>query len=138
MSSRDEFFKENQQEHSLIKSNIVVDYFCAWATIIAKNRRKKPQLEQRICYADLYSGPGYFNDGTESTPLRIVREVIRNPRFFDIVECVFNDGDGMSRASVAGCSEPSSGIAGWDRGGAPGGGSRTAQGGAPWSISAPW
>lgn len=93
MSSKVDFFEDQPQEHSLIKSNIVVDYFCAWATIITKNRRKRPRLEQRVCYADLYSGPGYFKDGTESTPLRIVREVIGNPKFLEIVECVFNDGD---------------------------------------------
>lgn len=92
MSNTEHFF-EVSKEHSRIKSNIVVEYFNAWAKIIIKMRRRRPDLEQRVCFVDLFSGPGCYDDGTESTPLKVVRSALSNRDFARYVQFLFNDGD---------------------------------------------
>lgn len=92
MSSNERFFEE-PRDNSTIKSNIVVEYFVAWAKIIVGQLEQYPEKGQRACYVELFSGPGYYDDGTESTPLRVVRNVIENRKFADHVECLFNDAE---------------------------------------------
>lgn len=81
----DEFF-ESCKEHSIIKSTIVEKYFSAWSKIMA-NRF------ERIGYIDLYSGPGIYEDGTESTPIKILRKCVTNDKLKDKIVAVFNDED---------------------------------------------
>lgn len=45
----------------------------------------------RIAYIDLFSGPGKFDDGSPSTPLRILRETINNPELCARLVTIFND-----------------------------------------------
>ena len=63
----DDFFEE-QSEQSLVKTTLVTKYFGAWATIMMSRR-----YIDKIAYIDLFAGPGRYNDGTPSTPLRILR-----------------------------------------------------------------
>ncbi len=45
----------------------------------------------KIGYFDLYSGPGAYEDGTESTPLQIMRIVLADERLKKIMVTVFED-----------------------------------------------
>lgn len=85
----DEFFKE-QQEHSLIKALIVQKYFWAWASVMLG----KAQAD-RICYIDLFAGPGRYQDGAKSTPLLVLEAAIqdKNPKMRNSLVTVFNDKD---------------------------------------------
>jgi len=60
-------FFHKQQTHSKIKTQIVTEYFKAWAGIMLK-RATCPTLT----YLDLFSGPGLYDDGTRSTPMIIL------------------------------------------------------------------
>jgi three-Cys-motif partner protein len=84
-----EFFKE-QQEHSLIKALIVQKYFWSWASIMLGKARA-----DRICYIDLFAGPGRYHNGAKSTPLLVLESAIqdKNPRMRESLVTVFNDKD---------------------------------------------
>ncbi len=71
MSDTKDFF-DQQTEHSKVKTEIVVDYFAAWAGIMKRKR-------QKLTYLDLCSGPGRYKDGTESTPLLILSKAMEQP-----------------------------------------------------------
>lgn len=82
----DDFF-ENSKECSRIKSQIVSQYFWAWAWVISNaNRNNEP-----IAYIDLYSGPGIYEDGTESTPILILKNAINTPAYHGKLMTYFND-----------------------------------------------
>ena len=68
MSQIDNFF-ESPKEHSIVKSDIVSEYFGAWVDIM------KSRCEE-LTYLDLFSGPGKYEEGTPSTPMKI----------FDVIE----------------------------------------------------
>lgn len=82
----DNFFKE-QTEQSEIKSQIVANYFNIWAKIMAQTKTA------RIGYIDLFSGPGVYQDGSESTPLKILNRAIDDPVIARKLQCYFNDKD---------------------------------------------
>lgn len=79
---------EESLEQSRIKAEIVTKYFWSWANIMKGRSRSG-----RIAYIDLFAGPGRYKDGTQSTPLMVLRQAIgRN----DICRClvsIFNDAD---------------------------------------------
>lgn len=87
---KNEFFKE-QKEQSKIKTNILVKYFSAWAQIMKFNSTKP------LAYIDLFSGPGYYRDGSQSTPIEILSLIINKTNaknefvFRDRVTTIFND-----------------------------------------------
>ena len=83
--SNHSFFVEHK-ESSKVKSQIVVKYFSAWATIM-----KVKKLSKNIAYIDLFSGPGRYEDGTKSTPLLILEQAIANPDIGEILITIFND-----------------------------------------------
>lgn len=83
----DGFFREQSQQ-SEIKSQIVSNYFTIWAKIITQAR--KPE---QIAYIDLFSGPGIYEDGTESTPLKVLNKAIADRVIADRLQCYFNDKD---------------------------------------------
>jgi len=85
-------FFDSPEDHSLIKADIVVSYFGAWAKIMA------PRAD-RILYLDLFAGPGRYASGEESTPLLLVRRALEIPGVDRKLEAVFNDAD--SRKVVA-------------------------------------
>ena len=81
----DNFFC-NSLEQSKIKSDIVSKYFSAWYSILSNNSSK-------LNYIDLFSGPGIYEDGTESTPIKILKHY-KNISKPDVkVVFLFNDKD---------------------------------------------
>ncbi len=74
------------EEHSIIKSDIVSKYFLAWARIMSNQNQN-----DRIAYIDLFSGPGRYEDGTPSTPLKILTEAVKVPKIRSKLVSIFND-----------------------------------------------
>ena len=90
MSNTDDFFHNEQQAASAIKTKIVVDYFIQWARIMANVVRKNPTPSLR--YVDLFVGPGRFGEGgAPSTPLLIVEHAIKTADLCSWLTCLFND-----------------------------------------------
>ena len=85
-----DFFAE-RTESSEVKTEIVRKYFWPWAKIIS-NQVKKMGGE-KIGYADLFAGKGRYQDGSESTPIEILRGAIRDPQIREMLVAVFNDED---------------------------------------------
>lgn len=81
------FFDESS-EQSQIKAQIVSKYFWAWAKVITSS----PYVE-RIAYIDLFAGPGRYKDGTQSTPLLILKKAIADPKMRKMLVTMFNDKD---------------------------------------------
>lgn len=81
----DAFFDE-PVDQSLLKAEMVVEYFVPWARIISKRA-------QRIGYFDLYAGPGRYGTGQKSTPLRILEKAIAEPDLASRLVTVFNDAN---------------------------------------------
>lgn len=85
-----------QRDASAVKTKIVVDYFAAWSNIM----RTKSRVE-KIGYLDFFSGPGTYEDGTESTPLQIARKVISDARLCKITMMLFEDKDPEAAQSLS-------------------------------------
>ncbi len=85
MSSYEDFWKK-QAEHSRVKTEIVVKYFRSWASIM------KPRCGQ-LTYLDLFSGRGSYEDGTLSTPLRILDEVAGDTTLQRCLRVFFYEGN---------------------------------------------
>jgi three-Cys-motif partner protein len=79
----DTFFDE-PLEQSKVKSQIVANYFDAWANIIISHVLK-------IAYVDLFAGPGYYQDDTPSTPILILKKVLKSPKIAQKLYIEFND-----------------------------------------------
>lgn len=79
-------FYDYRKEQSRIKTSIVDEYFRAWAAIITLHTNSA-----RIGYADLYSGPGRYKDGTPSTPLIVLRSAIDHKALPSMLVSMFND-----------------------------------------------
>jgi three-Cys-motif partner protein len=83
----DDFFKE-RADQSEVKARIVTKYFTTWAGIIGRRSRS-----DKIAYIDLYAGPGRYEDGSASTPLMVLTEVLNKPELQDVLVAIFNDKD---------------------------------------------
>jgi three-Cys-motif partner protein len=102
----EEFF-ETQHTPSHVKSAIATNYFGAWANIMTKRAK-----ESVIGYADLFAGRGRFEDGSESTPMIIVRKAVHDATLRKTLKIVFNDKSADETAAL----EPEiRGIPGVDR-----------------------
>lgn len=77
-------FFEKPKVKTEIKASIVSKYFGAWQNVIGGRAN-------RIVYADLFAGPGRFKDGTESTPLLVLKRAINTPRLSNKLVAVFCD-----------------------------------------------
>lgn len=77
-------FFEEVKDQSNIKKEIVLKYFQAWALIMRKRSKK-------LGYIDLFAGPGKYDDGTESTPIAIMRLILSNEEYRQKFVTVFND-----------------------------------------------
>lgn len=90
MEKNSNFFN-SQGPSSYVKTKIVSTYFPQYCKILlnCKILLKNPQPEIR--YIDLFSGPGIYDDGHESTPLMIADECYRNDQLRAIVRMQFND-----------------------------------------------
>jgi three-Cys-motif partner protein len=84
----DSSFFNGSLAQSKAKAEIVAKYFYAWATIILN----RPTVE-KVAYIDLYCGPGKYEDGTSSTPLKILERAILHDKMNDKVVTMFNDKD---------------------------------------------
>ncbi len=86
------FFAE-QKIQSYVKSTIVSKYFDAWSKVIIRTQKRYPRHSQKIAYIDLFAGPGRYKDGTQSTPLQILRKAIEDPALSERLVAIFNDKD---------------------------------------------
>jgi three-Cys-motif partner protein len=79
-------FFEEQEEQSAIKSDIVVSYFGAWASIMASRAK-------RLEYLDPYAGPGAYAHGEKSTPVLIAERVLSSAALRQRVQMRFSDAN---------------------------------------------
>lgn len=86
-------FFEEVTEASTVKSEIVSKYFFAWSKIL-KSRSEK------LAYIDLFSGPGRYEDGTASTPIKVLERIISDKELAEKVVTVFNDKDKESTSKL--------------------------------------
>ena len=97
MLSTDDFFDE-VTEQSLVKQSIVLKYFDAWAAVMVRAK-----ANQQLRYVHLFSGPGHYRNGKESTPFHVLRNVLADPELVLRLEPIFNDNnpDSVSRLEEA-------------------------------------
>lgn len=99
----DEFFT-TCTDQSGVKQRIVAKFFRAWANVMLGHMRsfalrpKKPRWwptdnHWRLGYVDLFSGPGRYDDGTASTPLLVIEQVLADAALRERLQTVFNDKD---------------------------------------------
>lgn len=81
----DDFFS-SQEKHSNIKTQIMVKYFKSWAKIILNQ-----EYVDKAAYIDLFCGPGRYDDGSESTPILILKEIINNKQYRNNIKTYFSD-----------------------------------------------
>jgi len=87
----DKFFDE-QGPQSAVKAEIVEKYFNTWAKIIIATQ-KRYNRENRVGYIDLFAGPGRYQDGAVSTPLRVLTTALEDPDLTERLVTIFNDKD---------------------------------------------
>jgi len=93
----DNFFAISR-EQSLIKAEIVSKYFDAWARVILPTVQRHGT--GKIGYIDFFAGPGRYEDGTESTPLAVLRKAIADPVLAKALVATFNDKDSNNTKSL--------------------------------------
>lgn len=79
---------DDLEAHSEAKIAIVNKFFAAWAAIICG-----AMSQGYAVYLDLYAGKGTYNDGTPSTPIRVIQHVIGNPTLAKKMRLVFNEAN---------------------------------------------
>jgi three-Cys-motif partner protein len=87
-----EFFSSPEQQ-SIVKTELVTKYFGAWSKMMLSRSKN---LNASIAYIDLFSGPGRFNDGSDSTPLWVLKNAIEDPKLQSRLRTIFNDQDASS------------------------------------------
>ncbi len=90
------FFDETKEQSS-VKAAIVSKYFWAWAKVITS---KVKSTLKKIAYIDLFAGPGRYKDGTQSTPLLVLRHAIGDRDMPQMLVTVFNDNDENNSRSL--------------------------------------
>lgn len=104
-----ENFFEEQKEQSLIKARIVEKYFWVWSkVIIATVKRRSSQ--PKIAYIDLFAGPGRYEDGSKSTPIKVLEKAIAVPDLRNMLVSLFNDADSKNVNSLQQAINSISGI----------------------------
>jgi three-Cys-motif partner protein len=98
MINRNRDFFEERSIRSEVKTEIVRKYFLAWAKIMVGQVKKKGG--DKIGYVDLFAGRGRYNDGSPSTPLRILEGAIRDKDISQMLIAVFNDRDHDNAVSL--------------------------------------
>lgn len=86
------FFLE-QKEQSRVKTEIVAAFFMSWVNVILGSQKRYRPLNNNICYFDMFCGPGYYKDGSESTPIVILKLAISHSELRDKLIIRFNDKD---------------------------------------------
>lgn len=87
MKKKRKKFFSRQTEASGIKAEIIAKYFPGWVTVI------KSWAKTKMAYIDLYAGCGRYDDGSESTPLLVLRRAIADPVVSKMLVTIFNDKD---------------------------------------------
>ncbi len=95
--STDDFFSK-PSEQSGVKAEIVSAYFRGWANVMVSEAKKRPRPQ--LGYVDLYSGPGVYENGIKSTPIRILEEAIRDPDLRGMLTLRFNDADPANASAL--------------------------------------
>lgn len=86
-STTEKFFSE-QKEKSKIKTFIVTEFFKTYYSILSNCGKTK----NGFIYMDLFSGPGTYDDGTESTPIVLLDTIDKlNKNILQEIEMIFND-----------------------------------------------
>jgi three-Cys-motif partner protein len=85
--SSKKFFAE-QSAHSRVKADIVFKYVTAWAAVMLNPKFNK---KGEAAYVDLFSGPGSYDDGSRSTPLLIVEDLLKKQLLRNGLKTHFND-----------------------------------------------
>ena len=80
-------FYAEQTQQSRVKAEIITKYAASRATVITSAGAGK------VVYVDLWSGPGRYDDGAESTPLMVLRNAIADPVAAKSLVTLFNDKD---------------------------------------------
>lgn len=80
-------FCAQQTAQSRVKAEIITKYFASRATIISSAGATK------LVYIDLWSGRGRYEDGSESTPLTVLRRAIDDSVVSKSLVTIFNDKD---------------------------------------------
>lgn len=88
MSTTDNFFDE-QKDQSAIKTAIVANFYSTYIKIINNSVGKNCDC---LYYVDLFTGPGKYLDGKDSTPLKVL-DIIQNQNLKNKVVCIFNEKD---------------------------------------------
>lgn len=87
MASNENYnFFDQQKANSRIKAMIVSEYFPHYCQIIASKH-----MPERFGYFDLFSGPGVYEDGQESTPILLARNCYGMDFLRQRLWLVFND-----------------------------------------------
>ena len=79
-----DFFK-CPREGSRVKQEIITKYFTAYMNKMARART--------VGYADLFAGPGLYQNGEKSTPILMCERVIADQRLRSCVRLWFNEAD---------------------------------------------
>ena len=87
-----DFFR-TKREASEIKSEILNKYFKAWCGILLFGQSYR--TIKRLLYIDLYAGRGYYDDGSPSTPIKVLESIRaskgKNIDLDGAVQTFFND-----------------------------------------------
>lgn len=86
-----EGFFDNQRDQSRVKSEIVALYFDVWSNILQGALDHIPKADKRLGYVDLFSGPGVYDDGSPSTPLKVLHHTLADGSKRRNLVTVFND-----------------------------------------------
>ena len=81
------FFYQSKKR-SQVKARIVGKYFWSWAKVVIPWAKKS---KNKIGYVDLFSGPGRYEDGTESTPILVLKRAVEDNDIRNMLVSVFND-----------------------------------------------
>lgn len=103
------FFAECK-EQSEVKASIVEKYFYTWSRIIVSALQRHSVLDDRIAYIDLFAGPGRYEDGNISTPIRVLQTIIQNPALAGRTVTLFNDRDPENASSLKAAIEELPGV----------------------------
>lgn len=82
--SKDFFVKRS--DGSRVKGEIVIKFYDAWTNIMLN---KFPNED--LSYVDLYCGPGIYDDGNWSVPLKLMDHVLKNNKLSQKMRFYFND-----------------------------------------------
>ena len=91
MTGTEGFFEE-RTEQSRVKAAIVEKYFDAWSRVMMANQKRyRGESDWRIAYIDLFAGPGRYEDGTESTPLLVLKKALEHDELRERLVVILND-----------------------------------------------